>query len=173
MTAADVKRKHYFLCLHRKWWIRGTIIFLIAAAAFLISFFLIPTAATPGLPPPSDGQQAAFIIFMASEALVLGFGISFLITHVKSVHKAPPKTKKKVVITFICICYILIQWWPHSQLRKSKVKNFSFSNASKDRYFGFNFFILLLLEITFHIVNNVAMAILAYYQFELLLLCMA
>jgi len=143
----------------KKLWIRVIIIVLVGIAAFFIAYEFIPQAANPpGISGPDIPEIVVLSAAELSEGLVLGTGIAFLVTYAKDVHNAPPKIKKKVVIIYICITYLLIQWWPH---------------AAMHRYFGFSVAGLVILEYSFHIPNNIALTILAYYQFQIILLCMA
>jgi hypothetical protein len=143
-----------------KWLIvKIVVIAAITIALFFVGHYAIPSAALPpGSNPPTMGEVVGLAIITISEAAVTGVGLAFLISYARYLPRTPKVIKPKIYSVYISICWFLIQWFPHSQLHKM---------------FGPDVNALIGLEMTFHWVNVVALSILAYYQFDIMMLCMA
>ena len=63
--------------------------------------------------------QVVFLnIITVSEAAVTAAGITFMIHYGRFLSHAPSRMKKKVILVYICICWYMVHWFPHTQLRK-------------------------------------------------------
>jgi hypothetical protein len=158
LNVGSVPQKKKFRCT--KWFAARVIITIaLIGLLFCIAFFLIPSApVSEGIAPPDLAQIVFLNIITVSEAAVTAAGITFMIHYGRFLTNAPPKMKKKVIIVYICICWYMVHWFPHTQLH---------------RYFGLALNPLIGLEMSFHWVNLAALSVLAYYQFSIMLLCMA
>jgi hypothetical protein len=154
----SVPRKKKFRCT--KWFAaRVAITIALIVLLFCIAYFLIPSAPiSEGVAPPDLAQVVFLNIITVSEAAVTAAGITFMIHYGRFLSHAPSKMKKKVILVYICICWYMVHWFPHTQLH---------------RYFGLALTPLIGLEMSFHWVNLAALSVLAYYQFSIMLLCMA
>jgi hypothetical protein len=68
------------------------------------------------------GEVVGLAIITISEAAVTGVGLAFLISYARYLPRTPKVIKPKIYSVYISICWFLIQWFPHSQLRKFNSK---------------------------------------------------
>lgn len=72
--------------------------------------------ADPHGPQPSSGQMPFFMLLGLLDALFLGLGVSFLLFGYPMVRSVTPDSPGLARLAHLSITWLLIQWWPHSNL---------------------------------------------------------
>ncbi|HLL38408.1 MAG TPA: hypothetical protein VK357_01935 [Rubrobacteraceae bacterium] len=125
---------------------------LVAVPAFLLGPILFPPA--EGGPAPTASQLPYFIFLGATDAIVLGLGVSFLIFELPMLLKVSPDSKARWWVMYLSIGYLMVSWWPHLNMHASN---------------GLDLQGLLYIDYIFHLPLEVAGIALAYCFLSLLI----
>ena len=95
-------------------WPRVLLVTLLVGVPAFLGSVLWPLP--PGMPSPTGGQLALFIILLALEALLFGLGVAFLLFGLPLVRSLTGESARGTWATFISIGWFLVSWWPHDNL---------------------------------------------------------
>ena len=95
-------------------WPRVLLVTLLAGVPAFLGSVLWPPP--PGMPSPTGGQLALFILLLALEALLFGLGVAFLLFGLPLVRRRTGASARGTWATFISIGWFLVSWWPHDNL---------------------------------------------------------
>ena len=134
--------------MRRPWvkWLLVTV--LVAVPAFLLSPILFPPA--EGGPVPTAAQLPYFLFLGASDAVLLGLGVSFLLFGYPVLRKVSFDSKARAWAMYLSIGYLMVSWWPHLGMHASN---------------GLDLQGLLYIDYIFHLPLEVAGVVLAYCAF--------
>jgi len=133
----------------KKPWVKWLLVtVLVAVPAFLLSPVLFPAA--EGGPVPTAGQLPYFLFLGASDALLLGSGLSFLLFGYPMLRKRSLDSKARAWAMYLSIGYLMVSWWPHLGMHASN---------------GLDLQGLLVIDYVFHLPLEIAGATLAYCAF--------
>ena len=133
----------------RKPWVKWLLVtVLVATPAFLLSPILFPPA--EGGPEPTAGQLPHFLFLGASDAILLGLGVSFLLFGYPVLRKVSFASKARAWAMYLSIGYLMVSWWPHLGMHASN---------------GLDLQRLLYIDYLFRLPLEVAGAVLAYCAF--------
>ena len=92
-----------------KTWMKVAIITtLVAVPAFVLGSILFPPAEI-GV-EPTAGQMPFFLFLAAGDAILLGLGVSFVLSVLR---KVSPDSRLRAWAMYLSISYLMISWWPH------------------------------------------------------------
>ncbi len=98
-----------------KLWVKVLLVtVLVAAPAMVLGPIIWPPA--EGGPEPTGGQLPFFIFMALFESILLGLGVSFLLFGLPAVRRASPDSKARAWAMYLSIGWLMISWWPHSNL---------------------------------------------------------
>jgi hypothetical protein len=101
-----------------KTWVKVLIVTLVVAIpAFFLGPVLFPSP-TDG-PAPTSVQLPFFLILAATDAVLLGLGVSFILFGLPVIRMVSPDSKVRAWVMYISISYLMISWWPHLNLHRS------------------------------------------------------
>lgn len=118
---------------------------LVAIPAFVVGPMLFPPAA--GGPSPTAGQMPFFLFLGATDAILLGLGVSFLIFGLPVLMRVSPDSKLRAWAMYLSIGYLMVSWWPHLNMHAHN---------------GLDLQGLLYIDFIFHLPLEIAGATLAY-----------
>jgi hypothetical protein len=122
----------------------------VAVSAFLLSPVLFPPA--EGGPTPTASQMAHLLFLGASDAVLLGLGVAFLIFGLPLLKRVSADSKARAWAMYISIGYLMVSWWPHLGMHASN---------------GLDLQGLLFIDYVFHLPLEIAGVVLAYCSFSL------
>ncbi len=138
-------------------WIKWMAVTLVIA---IIAFLASPNGPlgafwrpSPDFPQPTEAQLPLFILLNATEALVFGFGIAFLIFGYPLVQTMLTASRRMRIAAYLSLAWLLVSWWPHDSLHVANGTNMS----------G-----LLAIEYGFHVTVMVAGVILVCFFLNML-----
>ncbi len=135
----------------RKPWVKWLLVtVLVAVPAFLLSPVFFPPA--EGGPEPTAGQLPHFLFLGASDAILLGLGVSFLLFGYPVLRKVSFDSKARAWAMYLSIGYLMVSWWPHLGMHASN---------------GLDLQGLLYIDYIFHLPLEVAGVVLAWSFFSL------
>lgn len=114
----------------------------------MLSPVLFPPA--EGGPEPTVGQLPYFLFLGASDAILLGLGISFLLFGYPMLRKVSPDSKARAWAMYLSIGYLVVSWWRHLGMHASN---------------GLDLQGLLYIDYIFHLPLEVVGVVLAYCAF--------
>ncbi len=123
----------------------------VAVPAFLAGPVLFPPA--EGGPIPTSSQVPHLLFLAATDAVLLGLGVSFLIFGLPVLRKVSPDSKLRAWAMYLSIGYLIVSWWPHLNMHALN---------------GLDLQGLLYIDYFFHLPLEVAGIVLAYCFFSLL-----
>ena len=127
-------------------WLVATV--LVAVPTFLLSPVLFPLAESG--PEPTARQLPYFLLLGASDAILLGLGVSFLLFGYPVLRKVSLDFKARVWAMCLSIGYLMVSWWPHLGMDTSN---------------GLDLQGLLYIDYIFHLPLEIAGVALAYCAF--------
>ncbi len=127
-------------------WLVATV--LVAVPTFLLSPVLFPPA--EGGPEPTAGQLPYFLLLGASDAILLGLGVSFLLFGYPVLRKVSLDSKARAWAMCLSIGYLMVSWWPYLGMHASN---------------GLDLQGLLYIDYIFHLALEIAGVALAYCAF--------
>lgn len=99
-------------------WVKVLIVTLVVAVpAFFLGPVLFPSAADG--PVPTSGQLPFFLLLGATDAILLGLGVSFVLFGLPVIRMVSPDSKARAWVMYLSISYLMISWWPHLNLHRS------------------------------------------------------
>lgn len=117
----------------------------VAAVTFALSRVIWPDP--PGTAAPPESMLPLFILLAVIESLITGVGVAFLLFAFPLVRRAVGPGVLAWA-TYLFIGFILVSWWPHSNLH---------------RVVGLDFGGLLVIDYAFHLPLIVAGAVIACF----------
>ena len=125
-----------------KTWMKVAIITtLVAVPAFVLGSILFPPAEI-GV-EPTAGQMPFFLFLAAGDAILLGLGVSFVLSVLR---KVSPDSRLRAWAMYLSISYLMISWWPHLNMHAHN---------------GMDLHGLLIIDFLFHLPLEVAGVVLA------------
>jgi hypothetical protein len=135
-----------------KRWMKVTIVTLmVAVPAFVLGPVLFPPADVGS--EPSAAQIPFFMFLGAADAVLLGLGVSFLVFGLPVLRKVSPDSRSRAWAMYLAIGYLMVSWWPHSNLHISTPID--------------NWQMLLYIDFLFHLPLEIAGVVLAYCAFSI------
>jgi hypothetical protein len=120
----------------------------VAVPAFLLSPVLFPPA--DGGPKPTAGELPYFLPLGASDAILLGLGVSSLLFGYPVPRKVSFDSKARAWAMYVSIGYLMVSWWPHPGMHASN---------------GLDLQGLLYIDYVFHLPLEIAGVVVAYCAF--------